>query len=184
MIRKTYESFKASCTEEEKRRIEEEIALFETRGWSGLVPAVCDLLADIGDKKGVFKGSVTDSYFIRKVIDPSFSDRGFLCDVRRKDELFNDTLRMIFEYRAPSLPVGDLKALEDAFTRVLEKKHGLKARQHLSGDKKSETIAFSESEISDKEFDAVVNERRDSTPAEADILRKFLIVKVQHVHTI
>lgn len=57
-IREIYEQFKDSCRSDERARIEEEIALFDSRGWEILVVALVDFLKGLKDQAGHSKVAI------------------------------------------------------------------------------------------------------------------------------
>ena len=160
-------------------RVNREFALFEKRGWEKYVCFVIDMV-----KLGLFDisfGSSMDSYVINKVLNGYSGSEFFLKKKRFEGYLFNDALRL--DIRTPNNTGfrniyydDDVLDIVDSMSEKLNE-YGLNMREYLLSFN-NELFVISDGQISDEDFDIILNEKQKSTEKEADVLRKYLLFKI------
>lgn len=180
------EVLSSKLTKAEIQRIDEELVLFEDRGWNDFIAFSINLIQELDDKfHFCFPHlSVMDSLFVRKALYPNDDYAWFLRKQRPRDILFVDALRLGIE-----IIEGDPKSLAylselNAFIvtnyarfcnmkyrgRVLERKpaHGRMV------------LAMHPNYVPSADFNVIANERKDGPREEIDILRRYLIVDITY----
>lgn len=172
-----------STDKEEIARIEEEIRLFEERGWEEYVLFLANLLPRLNKSEALpfLSKSALDSYFLYKAENGSSINQDRLRNDKAKGILFNDALRLDIKLVwMRSYWEEKIRVFNDIFKSEI-KKHGLfsSERQTLNTkDDVSETVILSTSEIPEKDVEIIMNEKPDSTGSESGILRKYLIIRI------
>lgn len=174
-----------SCeTEAEKERVKEEISLFEGRGWVEYFSVLEKLISEFRDLSGempvYMNKSVLDSYAMYRTRN-IFKDNKLLRDEKAKGILFNDALRLdISVYNAEfnkqllrrneiiRRPLDEILLESGLNYEILETR-----RTDLSIE---QLIIVSTSDIPKKDIDVILNEKKESSKEETDILRKYLIL--------
>lgn len=184
-----YEEFKNRVLEvcrsaEETKRVQEEFALFEQRGWEKYVVLAADIIAKVETriKPIIFGGSCWDSYAIRKAVDPHYDWSGLLQDKKSHDILFNDALRLDYSvvWAFDDWLVRDLIKLDSVLNECLAIS-GLHVKEVITKNEatKEERMIISFSPIPEEDIALIAHETRQSTPEEADNLRKYLIIIIK-----
>ncbi len=198
-----YDSFKKSVMaleldDDEKKRVEEEFSLFESRGWESYIPLISKILGGVRDDDSLFSevcsigGSAYDSYALRKLNTPDNDIKGMLSNKKGRDILFNDTLRLNFALHYPhnDFTISNLIKL----VRIIERSMGgqyctemfsKRIRPGKDEDYLSlineETLIVSPFPIPRGELSLISYETKDSDTEEAEILRKYLLIKIRTV---
>ena len=163
----------AICDEEETIRVLEEFELFEQRNWQNYVLFCIELLS----KLSVWdNGSVKDSYVIRKYLKKN-KDDSWLNHKRSKDILFSDAFRLNVEVIAPSFYLLEkLREVETVFENTISQFDFYRKEKITAVN--SEILVLSDKEINDEEFDIIINEKKESSIEEIELLRSVLIVYI------
>ena len=183
-----------SLTPKEKNRIDAEFTLFEERGWERYILLLSEIMKALKEKgvTGVSKGgSAWDSYVLGKLcIEKSDELKKLLSDEKGRRILFNDALRMNWNVSLLFNEFTLRGIIElDAVLDPLVKESGLQMKQtvqevHSSGRRDNgrrtfvEYVVLSVKSIPEEDMFLILNEKRESSPEEADRLRKYLIIKV------
>ena len=147
-----------STDKEEIARIEEEIRLFEERGWEEYVLFLANLLPRLNKSEALpfLSKSALDSYFLYKAENGSSINQDRLRNDKAKGILFNDALRLDIKLVwMRSYWEEKLRVFNDIFKSEI-KRHGLfsSERQTLNTkDDVSETVILSTSEIPEKDVE-------------------------------
>ena len=180
-------------SEEETRRVSEEIELFVSRGWEKYVLLVVNTIRGIQECGIDFLyhlvGSAMDSYAIRLLTTGKKESKDFLKDVKKRGILFNDALRFsivfheMFAKEKPEFGICLNKILEFNIQDL-----GLVYSKHLvdginplsigSPKSKDDLIIVSKDGIPEDDEKWILTETRKVREGEIEILRKYLILKV------
>lgn len=186
------EALKRCRSEEETKRVSEEIELFSVRGWEKYVLLVVNIingLQECGFEFHEMAGSALDSFAIWLLTTDRKKKEGFLKNERKKWILFNDTLRLsicIHERFVENHP-----EFTEQFNSILEtnlkefglvcSKHMVKGRNPLqtgSPDSKDTLIIVSNDKVLKSDEEWVLSETREVREGEIEILRKYLLLRV------
>lgn len=188
------EALKRCRSEEETKRVSEEIELFSVRGWEKYVLLVVNTIRGLQECGFDFPyelaGSALDSFAIWLLItDDRKKKEGFLNNERRKGILFNDALRLsvcihkMFAKEHPEFAVQLNSILESNFKEL-----GLVYSEHLvkginplpmgSPETEDDLIVVANSRIPKSDEEWVMTETREVREGEIEILHKYLILRV------
>lgn len=171
-------------TPTEEKRIQEELALFELRGWEKYVVLASDIIAKVERriKPIIFGGSCWDSYAIRKAVNPRYDWSGLLQDKKSHDILFNDALRLDYSviWTSGDYIIRDLVKLDSVLNECLAIP-SLYVKEVITRneDTKEERMIVSFSPIPDEDVELIAHETRESTPEETARLMKYLIIIIK-----
>ena len=155
------------CDIEETKRVLEEFALFEQRNWQNYVLFCVKLLKNLNE---IISGSVKDSYVIRKYLKKD-KDTSWLNHKKSKDILFNDAFRLNVEI------VWTRQVINSKILKVLMQEEVLACKEKITNIN-SEILVLSDNEISDEEFEIILNEKKESTIEEIKVLQSVLIINI------
>ena len=199
-----YEEFKERVSaleleDEEKKRIESEFELFESREWERYIPILSKILSDVRNESSLFSevcgigGSAYDSYALRKLNTPDKDLKGMLSNKKGRDILFNDTLRLNFSLHFPhnDFTISNLIKLVRIIDRSIGGMHFYvkmfsnrirpgKDKDYLSLIDE-ETFVVSLFPIPSNDLSLILYETKDSKMKEAEILRKYLLIKIRTI---
>lgn len=182
-----------SKDKDEQDRVQEEITLFEERGWVEYIPILKNLLREyesLSEKSPVWMNlSALDSYVLYKVCRSKpvgkhlkwSKDTKMLEDKKSKGILFNDALRLGIKVRN-IVRYNHLLRRNEILRRPLDEilmDSGLNYeiveidRSDLSI---TQLVIVSTGDIPKKDIDVILNEKKESSKEESDILRKHLII--------
>lgn len=185
-----------SKDKDEQDRVREEITLFEERGWVEYIPILEKLIREyerLSDIMPVWMNlSALDSYVLYKICRSKVTgkhlkwskDTNMLNDERSKGILFNDALRLSIDVRN-MVSNSHLLRRNEEIRRPLDEillESGLNyeiletRRTDLSIE---QLIIVSTGDIPKKDIDVVLNEKKESSKEETDILRKYLILNFE-----
>ena len=168
---------------EESARIEEETRLFEERLWEQYILFLSNLLHELRHLEALptLSKSALDSYFLFKAENGPSINRDKLRDDKAKSILLNDALRLDI----------NLVCMHDFWKEKLQSINNIiesnindfnlfsAERLNMSTqDKASETLILSTSKIPEADINIIMNEKTESTKAESEILRKYLIIRI------
>ncbi len=174
---------KEQTSEKEESRIEEEISLFKERGWEQYVLFLSNLLPELRHSNALpsLSKSALDSYFLYKAENGPSINQDKLRDSKAKSILLNDALRLdINLVGSKNMWKEKLQSINNV-TEPIIKEHNLFSAERLSmntQDKASETLILSTSKIPEADINIIMNEKTESTEAESEILRKYLIIRI------
>lgn len=193
-----FEEFKREAlnrckSEEEAKRVLEEIELFVSRGWEKYVLLVVNTIRGIQECGIDFLyhlvGSAMDSYAIRLLTTNKKESKDFLKDEKKRGILFNDALRfsiVFHEMFAKEKPEFGIR-LNDILESNI-KDLGLVYSEHLvtganplsigSPESKDDLIIVSKNHIPADDEKWILTETRKVREGEIEILRKYLILRV------
>ena len=193
-----FEEFKSEAlnrckSEEETKRVSEEIELFTSRGWEKYVLLVVNTIREVQgnrvDFPYYFVGSAMDSYAIRLLTTDNKESRDFLKDEKKRGILFNDAMRFSIVFH--EMFAKDNPSFGIRLNNILEsniKELGLVFAEHLvdghnplsigSPDTKDDLIIVSKDHIAEDDEKWILTETRKVRDGEIEILRKYLILKV------
>ena len=170
----------------ETKRLIAEAKLFSERGWQKYILFLADLLKQLEENKAACfqEKSAMDSVILNKMVNREEKAARLLGSDKSWEILSNDAIRLELytRFAFKELLVKNLKDIDSAIEKAL-KRHPLKYRQSLKsvsleGFGGVEMIVISETDIPDEDFEIIVKERKESTEAEAAVLRKYLIITV------
>ncbi len=174
-------------TDEELLRLDEELELFEERGWNQYIAFAVNYLREMNEKVKFFfpSLSVMDSLFVNKAIHPDYNYDKLLSKQYSKGVLFNDALRLGVDivYADPN-ELGYLNQLAALIFREFLRMSHLHADARAIPDKDKVGFAgklvsaISPNFIPKEDMDVIVNEKSDGPRDEINILSKYLIVYV------
>lgn len=193
-----FEEFKgeALCrcrSEEESRRVNEEIELFVSRGWEKYVLLALNTIRELQECGFDFPyemaGSALDSFAIWLLTTDRKKEQGFLKNERRKGILFNDALRLsvcihkMFAKEHPEFAVRLNSILESNLRELglIYTEHLVKGRNPLpmgSPETEDDLIIVANDKIPASDEEWVMTETRKVREGEAEILHKYLILRV------
>ena len=181
-----YEELKAAALAnanvEERARIMEEIALFHQRDWEEYALLMANCLAE-WESRPILSKSVKDSYLIFKGLHPEKTDK-LLHNEKAKDILFNDAFRLDVLVVSMNLSfVEDLRRIDKTLEEELLKT-GLHYYQWMLPNNHpqslgKELLVVSKEPLTEEEKSIIRNEKQESTPSEADALRKCLLITIE-----
>ena len=181
---------------DEQDRVREETTLFEERGWVEYIPILVKLIRtykSLSDHMPIYMNlSALDSYVLYKLCSSEIigkrlkwsKDRKMLEDEKSKGILFNDALRLGIKI-LNIVPNKHLLRRNENLRRPLDEillNSGLNyemleiTRSDLSV---SQLVIVSTGDIPKKDIDVILNERKESSKEETDILRKYLILNFE-----
>ncbi len=180
-----------STSEKERKRIADEFALFEERGWEKYVLLLAAVMKASGNRPYFGEGgSACDSCVLDKCRKGNDGGRKLLSDRRGREILFNDALRLTYHIEWPHNDYTDdsVKKLDSILDPIV-RTSGLFVTQKLFSyspvegcdnlkRRRVEYIVLSDTPLGDEDFALILNERRESTAEEAERLRKYLIIRV------
>ncbi len=187
------EALKRCRSEEETKRVSEEIELFSVRGWEKYVLLVVNTINGLHECGFEFPyemaGSALDSFAIWLLTTDRNNKEGFLKNERKKGILFNDALRLsicihkMFAKEHPEFAVQLNNILESNLKEL-----GLVYSEHLvdgmnpltigSPDTKDNLIIVSKDKVLKNDEEWVLSETREVREGEIEILRKYLLLRV------
>lgn len=187
------EALKRCRSEEETKRVSEEIELFSVREWEKYVLLVVNTIRELQECGFDFPyemaGSALDSFAIWLLTTDRKKKEGFIKNERKKGILFNDALRLsicihkMFAKEHPEFGVK-LNSLLESNIRDL----GLVYSEHLvdgknplsigSPDTKDNLIIVSNDKVLRSDEEWVLSETREVREGEIGILRKYLLLRV------
>lgn len=178
---------------DEQDRVQEEITLFEERGWVEYIPILVKLIRtykSLSDIMPVWMNlSALDSYVLYKICKSEVvgkrlkwsKDTKMLRDNRSKGILFNDALRLSINVRN-IVSNSHLLRRNEELRRPLDEillDSGLNYEM-LEIDRSdlsiTQLVVVSTGDIPKKDIDVILNEKKESSKEETDILRKYLII--------
>ena len=174
---------KEQTSEKEESRIEEEISLFQERGWEHYVLFLSNLLPELrrSDALPSLSKSALDSYFLYKAENGPSINHDKLRDSKAKSILLNDALRLDINLVGLKFMWEEkLQSINDIIESNI-KEHNLFSAERLNmntQDKASETLILSTSKIPEADINIIMNEKTESTKAESEILRKYLLIRI------
>jgi len=191
-MKQTFEQIKERVlslpnSKEELERINEELELFEAKGWNTYIAFAINFLKEIEEKVKFFfpNLSVMDSLFVNKALHPNYNYDKFLSKKHSKDILFNDALRLsidiVYADNEERLYLNRLTAF--IFKEYLARYH-LYSRAKGVPDKYKVGVfnkivcAISPSKVPNDDFSVVFNEQRDGPREEINILNKYFLVYI------
>ena len=174
--------FHHGMNEEEADRVFDEIALFGDRGWEPFILLLSEVMTQKRDWPIEMAGSAKDSYLLYLATASDIEDGGKnhdkLNDQKGRDILFNDALRFNVNIISAFPDVVDSEE-----NNILECIRSTAEKLNLTVRKLDETdlwLAIGKGkEIPDSDVETIKNEKPESTPKEADILRKYLLIKIK-----
>lgn len=188
------EALKRCRSEEETKRVSEEIELFSVRGWEKYVLLVVKTIRGLQECGFDFPyelaGSALDSFAIWLITtDDRKKKEGFLNNERRKGILFNDALRLsvcihkMFAKEHPEFAVRLNSILEANFKELglVYSEHLVKGRNPLpmgSPETDDDLIIVANNKIPKGDEKWVMTETREVREGEIEILHKYLILRV------
>ena len=187
------EALKRCRSEEETKRVLEEIELFSARRWEKFVLMVVNTIRGLQECGFDFPyelaGSALDSFAIWLLTTDRKKKEGFLKNKRRKEILFNDALRLsvcihkMFAKEHPEFAVQLNNILESNFKELglVYSEHLVKGRNPLqigSPDTEDDLIIVSNDKVLGSDEEWVMTETREIREGEIEILHKYLILRV------
>ena len=191
-MKQTFEQIKERVltlpnSKEELDRINEELELFEERGWNQYVAFAVNLIQELDEKvKFYFPSlSVMDSLFINKAVRPEYNYDKLLSKQHSKDILFNDALRLGIDivYADPE-ELLYLTKLASFISEEYLKRFRLCARakgipsKRLVGKYDKIVCAVSPRRVPNNDFEIIFNEKRDGPREEINVLNNYLLIYV------
>ena len=181
---------------DEQDRVQEEITLFKERGWVEYIPILVKLIRtykSLSDIMPVWMNlSALDSYVLYKICKSEVvgkrlkwsKDTRMLEDERSKVILFNDALRLSINVRN-IVSNSHLLRRNEELRRPLDEillDSGLNY-EILEIDRSdlsiTQLVVVSTGDIPKKDIDVILNEKKESSKEETDILRKYLILNFE-----
>lgn len=174
----------------EQARIQEELALFKERNWEDYILFVVNFLSDANERTPfVYHGSVYDSYLVRKVLFDN-TNPSFLTNEKARDILFHDSLKIDISviWLGKRLMHESLVALEISLQNSLGPL-GLYRREIFTSIDEtrgigSELLIVSRQPITDHDMDVILNEKKESSPEEAEVLRNHVAIRIRDAYGI
>ena len=172
---------------EEYQRINEELELFEKRGWNDYIAFAINLIKEMEDKLKFFftSLSIMDSLFVNKALHPEYDYEKFIKKQHSKDILFNDALRLGIDivYADPEELIY-LTKLASFISEEYLKRSRLCARAKGKPSKtkvgKYDRIvcAVSHKRVPTNDFQIIFNEEKDGPRKEINVLNKYFLIYV------
>ena len=163
-------------------RLEEEVALFEDRQWCNYVALLSELIPYLEKEHFILWKSARNSYLLNKAI--YFSERDITNDHKQKAILFNDALRLdaftpiCFE---SSVAAFRAKIMDQILCYL--KEYGLFYKEVVFDNEKAESntllIISNSNNIPDEDVDVILNETKESSGSEAEVLRKYFLLTIR-----
>lgn len=161
------------CDKEELERVKQEFKLFEQRKWENYILFSIRLLSRIDEFLG---GSIRDSYVVRKYLKKS-KDESWLRHQNSKEILFNDALRLNIEIiRVVSHFEKEFLKVNDLFESTINEFNFY--RKETLTKSNSEILILSDKKISNELLNVILNEKKNSTDEEIELLRSVLIINI------
>ena len=195
-----FEEFKSEAlnrckSEEETKRVLEEIELFASRGWEKYILMVVNTVRDVVEQISFINrdydliGSAMDSYAVRLLTSDKRKSKDFLNDEKKRGILFNDALRFTIRYwdkTAMSDPEFENRLYGIVKSNIRElgllySEHfvtGINPRAIGSPNTKDNQIIVSKDPVPEDDERWILTETRKVREGEIEILRKYLILKV------
>ena len=172
---------------QEYQRINEELELFEKRGWNDYIAFSINLLREFEDKIKFFfpSLSVMDSLFVRKALHPKDDFDKFVTKQHSKDILFNDALRLGIDivYADPeeltylTKIAGDITEEYLKRSRLCARAKGKPSKTQV-GKYDKIVCAVSRKRVPTNDFEIIFNEEKDGPREEIDVLNKYFLIYV------
>ena len=164
---------------EEYDRVFEEINLIGSRGWEPFILLLLEVLTKKRSWPIELSGSAMDSYLLYLADGENNGCKNIdkLNNQKSRDIFFNDALRLNLNIVCAFQDILDTETLN-----LLNDINSIAESLNLTVHKMDETglwLAISKTgEIPDKDVEMIKNEKAESSPKEAEILRKYLLIKI------
>ncbi len=174
--------FKHGNNSEEYDRVFDEVTLIGTRGWEPFILLLSEVITQKRDMPVELSGSALDSCLLclatTSVIgDAGREDDGKLKNPKSLDSLFDDALRLNIDIVSALSDVVDSEVSE-----ILDCIRSTAKLLNLTIHSIDETglwLAIGKGkEISDSDVEILKNEKPESTKKEAEILHKYLLIRI------
>lgn len=181
-IKKDVYALPLTC--DERFRIEEELDLFEIRGWNDYIALAINLIVEIEEKVVFcFTGfSVLDSLFVLKATGKYVPDN-FVNKKHARDILFNDALRLKIEvvYAYEKELVYYCRLANFIITEYLKMKPIFKSfaktlKNTKDTSKRLFVIANSRVKVSKEDLNIIEKEKSDGPREEINVLNKYFMI--------
>ena len=165
---------------EEYDRVFEEINLIGSRGWEPFILLLLEVLTKKRSWPIELSGSAMDSYLLYLADGENNGCKNIdkLNNQKSRDIFFNDALRLNLNIVCAFQDILDTETLN-----LLNDINSIAESLNLTVHKMDETglwLAISKTgEIPDKDVEMIKNEKAESSPKEAEILRKYLLIKIR-----
>lgn len=164
---------------DEYDRVFEEINLIGSRGWEPFILLLSEVLTKKRSWPIDLSGSDMDSYLLYLADGENNGCKNIdkLNNQKSRDIFFNDALRLNLNIVCAFQDILDTETLN-----LVNDINSIAESLNLTVHKMDETglwLAISKTgEIPDKDVEMIKNEKAESSPKEAEILRKYLLIKI------
>ena len=187
------EALRKCCSKEDTKRVLAEIKLFSARGWEKYVLLLVNTIDDLQmcdfDFPYEMVGSSLDSFAIWLLTSDSRNGGRFPGSKRKRGILFNDALRLsvcihkMFAKEHPEFAHELNSCLEKNFRELglVYSEHFVKGSNPLpmgSPETDDDLIIVSKDKIPESDEEYIMTETREVREGEAEILHKYLILRV------
>ena len=162
-------------------RIEEEAELFEKRGWCDYISFLYDLIPFLEREHFFLWKSARNSHILNHAL--YLFDRDMTNDDKQRQILFNDALRL-----DAFSPICFEGSVDDFRTKIIDqiflylKEYGLLYKEVVFDSEKAESntlLIISRNNIPDDDVDIILNETRECSDSETEVLRKYLLLTIR-----
>ena len=163
-------------------RIEEEAELFEKRGWCDYISFLYDLIPFLEKEHFILWKSARNSHLLNHAL--YYSNGDMTNDDKQRQILFNDALRLdAFTPTCFECSVAAFKAkIMDQILCYLNE-YGLFYKEVVFDNEKAESntllIISNSNNIPDEDVDVILNETKESSDSEAEVLRKYFLLTIR-----
>ena len=172
--------YKHDNNQDEYDRVFDEVSLIAQRGWEPFILLLSEVMTRKRSWPIELCGSAMDSYLLYLAAGENNDDRKNIDKLnyqKSRDIFFNDALRLNLNIVCAFQDILDTETLN-----LLNDINSIAESLNLIVHKMDETglwLAISKTgEIPDKDVEMIKNEKAESSPIEAEILRKYLLIKI------
>lgn len=172
--------YKHDNNQDEYDRVFDEVSLIAQRGWEPFILLLSEVITKMRSWPIELSGPAMDSYLLYLATGENSDDRKNIDKLnyqKSRDIFFNDALRLNLNIVCAFQDILDTETLN-----LLNDINSIAESLNLIVHKMDETglwLAISKTgEIPDKDVEMIKNEKADSSPREAEILRKYLLIKI------